>query len=105
MFKICEIPAKALFDTGCDFPVYGVSDPEAPEDHTIIFVKGTLAESAVQVRNSIFIAGEELKPALDASCILLKSSMPKNLYGELLERLVSLMPQPPAYVKDESYIS
>ena len=105
MFKICEIPAKALFDTGCDFPVYGVSDPEAPEDHTIIFVKGTLAESAVQVRNSIFIAGEELKPALDASCILLKSSMPKNLYGELLERLVSLMPQPPADVKDESYIS
>lgn len=105
MFKICKIQSGALLDTDRDFLIYGVSDPEAPEDNTIIFVKGTLAESAAQVKNSIFITNEETELTLDSSCIHLKSSAPKNLYGELLERLVSLMPKQEMRLVDGSYLS
>lgn len=105
MFKVCKIQAGALLDTDQDFLIYGVSDPEAPEDHTIIFVKGALAENAAQVKNSIFITNEETKLSLDSSCVHLKSSAPKNLYGELLERLVSLMPKQEMRLSDGSYLS
>lgn len=98
MFKVCEIRAgrllgKEYIESGReDFPVYGVSDPEAPEDHSIIFVKGSLADSYTEVKYSIFITREDMELSLDPSCIQLKSSTPKNLYGELLERVESLLP-------------
>lgn len=105
MFKVCKIQAGALLGTDQDFWIFGVSDPEAPEDNTIIFVKGALAESAAQVKNSIFITNEEAELSLDASCIHIKSSAPKNRYGELLERMVSLTPKAEMRLVDGSYIS
>lgn len=105
MFKVCEIKAGVLLDTDHDFLIYGVSDPEAPEDHTVIFVKGALSENAAQVKNSIFITNGETELSLHASSIHVKSSMPKNRYGELLERMVSLMPKSEMRVADGSYIS
>lgn len=94
-----------MLGTDQDFWIFGVSDPEAPEDNTIIFVKGALAESAAQVKNSIFITNEETELSLDASCIHIKSSAPKNRYGELLERMVSLTPKAEMRLVDGSYIS
>lgn len=105
MFKVCEIRAGELLPGNRDFMIYGVSDPEAPEDHTVIFVKGSPSENCAEVKNSIFITKEDMELPLDASCIHLKSSMPKNLYGELLERMVSLMPEPEMRLVDGSYIS
>lgn len=111
MFKVCDIKAGKLLgsrfpkETCADFVIYGVSDPEAPEDHTLIFVKGELAENFTEVRNSIFITKEELELTLDSSCIQLKSSMPKNLYGELLLRIQKLSPQPDIRMVRGSYIS
>lgn len=116
MFKVCEIKADRLLGAvACgreipeagrgDFLLYGVSDPEAPENNTIIFVKGSLAENYTEVRNSIFITKEEMELSLDRTCIQLKSSSPKNLYGELLERMVSLMPEAELRMSDGSYIS
>lgn len=105
MIKVCEIQAGALLRTNHDFMIYGVSDPEAPENHTVIFVKGSLAENCAEVKNSIFITKEDMELSLDASCVHLKSRMPKNLYGELLERMVSLMPETEMRLVDGSYIS
>ena len=109
MFKVCEIRASALLQedwTGQeDFLLYGVSDPEAPEDHTLIFVKGALAESCGQVRNSIFITKEGLELSLAASSIQLQSSSPKNLYGELLERIVRMLPEADRQMVNGSCVS
>lgn len=105
MFKVCKIRAGALLDTDDDFLIYGVSDPEAPEDNTVIFVKSALSESAAQVKNSIFITKEETALSLHPSCVHVRSHAPKNRYGELLERMVSLMPKAEMLLKDGSYIS
>ncbi len=117
MFKVCEVRASELLgedsvlygisdaETQKDFLLYGVSDPEAPEDHSIIFVKGSLGETYTNVQNSIFITKEDMALSLDASCIHLKSSMPKNYYGEILEQMVCLMPKTELRLEAGSYIS
>lgn len=111
MFKVCEIKAGRLLgreflESGReDFLLYGVSDPEAPEDNSIIFVKGSLAENYTEVRHSIFITREGMELTLDASCVQLKSSTPKNLYGELLERVETLLPRTEMNMVRGSYIS
>ena len=111
MFKVCDIKAGKLLgrnfpqETCEDFAIYGVSDPEAPEDHTLIFVKGDLAKGYTEVCNSIFITREDMELSLAASSIQLKSSTPKNLYGELLEKIVKLMPRAEMRVVRGSYIS
>lgn len=105
MFKICEIKAGKLLNTEHDFLIYGVSDPEEPENHTIIFVKGSLSEQYTEIKNSIFITKEGMKLELDSSSVQLESSAPKNLYGELLEKLVSLMPETDQQLIAGSYIS
>ena len=97
MFKICEITIRDLlegFPEGRDLEgrIYGVSDPEAPEDHSIIFVKNDVSEDAEKVKECIFITKKDMEVSLDPSSIQLKCSYPKNLYGELLERLKCLMP-------------
>lgn len=97
MFKICDIAIRDLlegFPEGRELAgrIYGVSDPEEPEDHTIVFVKGTAAENAGEVKESIFITGKDMELRLDATSIQLRCSYPKNLYGELLERLKSFLP-------------
>lgn len=110
MFKICEIPVRDLL--GADFPIekadfllYGVSDPEDPKDHTIIFVKKELAGNYGTVKNSIFVTGPDMELTPDPSCIQMKSHMPKNRYGELLERLRDLMPKTERKMTDGSYVS
>ncbi len=111
MFPVSKIKASELlkeqFPSGeiKDFWVYGVSDPEAPEDHTIIFVKNTLAECYREVRESIFITGEQAELSKESSSIWLKSKMPKNLYGELLNRMAEQMPKTELLLKDGSYLS
>lgn len=116
MFKVCEINAGRLLGAEAlgaeihgegkeDFLLYGVSDPEAPENNTVIFVKGSLAENYTEVKNSIFITKEDMELSLDENSIQLKSQSPKNLYGELLERMVSLMPEAEMRMADGSYIS
>ncbi len=93
MFKICEIPVNRLVKTDQKFLIYGVSDPEQPEDHSIIFVKEKLNESYQQVKESVFITRDDLTLAPDPSSIQLRSSRPKNLYGALLKKLeVNLKP-------------
>ncbi|MBR5508846.1 MAG: hypothetical protein IKV59_02205 [Lachnospiraceae bacterium] len=111
MFKVCDIKAAKLLGTyfpreTCeDFQIYGVSDPEAPENNTLIFVKGDLAEQYTEVRNSVFITKEDVKLDFDPSCVQLKSSMPKNLYGDLLKRMVKLMTPVDMRMVNGSYIS
>lgn len=107
MFKVCEIKAGSLLgrELDPDFLIYGVSDPETPEDNTIIFVKGSAAESCRTVQNSIFIAKEETELELPDSCVQLKSSMPKNLYASLLERMAASIPVPEMKLVNGSYIS
>ena len=97
MFKICEIAIRDLLKgfpewKNMDGQIYGVSDPEDPEDHSIVFVKNTAAESAGERKECIFITGKDVELSLDPSSVQLKCSYPKNLYGELLERLKTLMP-------------
>ena len=87
MFKVCDIKAGKLLgnrfpkETCEDFAIYGVSDPEAPEDHTLIFVKGALSDTYTEVQHSIFVTKEELELELHPSSVQLKSTAPKNLYG------------------------
>ena len=93
MFRICELWAGELIGDDFvrqeqkDFQIFGVSDPEEPEANTVIFVKGDLAENYTEIKNSIFITGQDCRLSLDSSCIQLKSDMPKNLYGEVLTHL------------------
>ncbi len=111
MFKICEIKASKLLaarwsaDTE-DFLICGVSDPEEPEDHTVIFVKNELAEDYGKVKHSIFVTKENCElPALDPSCVQVSDAAPKNLYGELLERLEACIPDPGMQFVNGSYLS
>lgn len=110
MLKVCEISAKALLqdrfpEDKTDFKIFGVSDPEAPEDHSVIFVKNSIAETCSEVKESIFITREETALSLDASSVQLKSNMPKNLYGELLLRMERMMPGEDLFMKNGSYVS
>lgn len=105
MFKVCEIRAGELLGNEKDFMIYGVSDPEAPEDHTVIFVKNHPAEEYRNVRNSIFITHENVTLNLEESCVHLKSGSPKNLYGELLEKIQLSMPEVRMRVQEGSYVS
>lgn len=110
MLKVCEISAKALLQDRfpaetADFTIWGVSDPEAPEDHSVIFVKNSISETCSEVKESIFITREETALSLDASSVQLKSSMPKNLYGELLLRMERMMPGEDLFMKNGSYVS
>lgn len=109
MFKICEIKSsvllKELYENQEDFLIYGVSDSEAPEDHTLVFVKNSLSEQYMDIQNSIFITEEETELLLNASSIQIKSSVPKNLYGKLLERIVRQMPSSQFRLIEGSYIS
>lgn len=105
MFKVCETEAGRLLDTEHKFLIYGVSDPEAPESNTVIFVKGDLHEEYSSVRNSIFITKEDMELQPDPSCVQLKSSMPKNLYAALLRKIESFIPESEKEFRDGSYIS
>lgn len=111
MFKVCEISAGELLGADFDeeqqkdFLLYGVSDPEAPEDHTLVFVKSKLSDSYKNTRNCIYITDEEMELSLGDSCIQIRSRVPKNRYGELLERMVCLMPKAERNFVNGSYIS
>lgn len=105
MFKVCEIRAGELLGNDMDFMIYGVSDPEAPEDNTIIFVKNHLSEEYVKVQNSIIITREDMKLNLEKSCVHIKSGTPKNLYGELLEKIRCSLPELRMQMQEGSYIS
>ncbi len=94
MFKLGEIQAGELLGTEDTFFIYGVSDPESPESNTIIFVKNDLADSYPDVQESIFVTRTDLALSLDGSCVQLKSKMPKNCYGQLLEKLERMLPEP-----------
>lgn len=111
MFKVCEVKSSQLLCRVpgewplADFLLYGVSDPEEPEDHTLIFVKGDSVKDGSAVKNSIFITREEVSLPLHASSIQISSKTPKNLYGALLEQMVALMPRPSVQLVEGSYIS
>ena len=111
MFRICELWAGELIGDDFvrqeqkDFQIFGVSDPEAPEANTVIFVKGDLAENYTEIKNSIFITGPDCRLSLDSSCIQLQSDMPKNLYGEVLTRICESLPAAEYELSGGSYIS
>ena len=76
MFKIGEIKMSEL--AGTAFPelagreglLYGVSDPEAPESNSMIYVRTEVADSYTKVRDSIFVTKEEVElPGLHESCV------------------------------------
>ena len=100
MFKIGEIKMNEL--AGTAFPelagreglLYGVSDPEAPESNSMLYVRTEVADSYTKVRDSIFVTKEEVElPGLHESCVQLKASMQKSLYGVLLETYKKLLPK------------
>ena len=112
MFKIGEIKMSEL--AGTAFPelagreglLYGVSDPEAPESNSMIYVRTEVADSYTKVRDSIFVTKEEVElPGLHESCVQLKASMQKSLYGVLLETYKKLLPKAELVQKNGSYIS
>ena len=112
MFKIGEIKMSEL--AGTAFPelagreglLYGVSDPEAPENNSMIYVRTEVADSYTKVRDSIFVTKEEIElPGLHESCVQLKASMQKSLYGVLLETYKKLLPKAELVQKNGSYIS
>lgn len=111
MFQICELWASELIGDELeqygqeDFRIFGVSDPEEPKTHTVIFVKGELAEEYTKIRNSIFITGPDRRLALDSSSIQLKSDAPKNRYGEILNRICEKLPHTEYDLVNGSYIS
>lgn len=107
MFKIGEVRASELLNRELeeDFLLFGVSDPEVLEDHSIIFVKSSLGESYTKIKNSIFITKENMELEVNSSSIHLRSDTPKNLYGELLEKFQSFLPKAKQEVKSGSYLS
>lgn len=112
MFKIGEIKACEL--AGEEFPelrdrnflLFGVSDPEAPESNSIVYVRTETAESYREVRECIFVTKEEVElPGLDDSCVQVRADMQKSMYGILLERYKEKLPKPEIELIDGSYIS
>ncbi len=105
MFRVCDIEIqKLLEDTKIQGRIYGVSDAEAPESHSIVFVKNQLADSYREVRESIFITREDMELCLDGTCVHLKSPSPKNVFGELLEKIKSLAPKVEQKFVDGSFV-
>lgn len=110
MLKVCEISAKALLQDRfpaetADFTIWGVSDPEAPEESQRDFCEEQHLGNLQRGKESIFITREETALSLDASSVQLKSSIPKNLYGELLLRMERMMPGEDLFMKNGSYVS
>ena len=111
MFQICELWASELIGDGFvrqgqkDFRIYGVSDPEEPEGHSVIFVKGDLSEDYTGISNSIFITRQDCLLSLNSSCVQLKSDAPKNLYGDVLNRICERLPKAEYELVNGSYIS
>jgi len=111
MFKIGEIKAGQLADEqfpelkGLDFPIYGVSDQEEPQSNSIIFSKTGLSDDYQKVTECIFVTKMEEELCLPPSCIQLKSSMHKTVYGCLLEKIKSLLPKPEMKLVNGSYLS
>lgn len=112
MLKIGEIKMSELLGTafpelaGREGLLYGVSDPEAPESNSMIYVRTEVADSYTKVRDSIFVTKEEVElPGLHESCVQLKASMQKSLYGVLLETYKKLLPKAELVQKNGSYIS
>ena len=112
MLKIGEIKMSELLGTafpelaGREGLLYGVSDPEAPESNSMIYVRTEVADSYTKVRDSIFVTKEEVElPGLHESCVQLKASMQKSLYGVLLERYKKLLPVYESEMTGGSYIS
>ncbi len=112
MFKTGEVKACAL--AGTEFPkladskflIYGVSDPEEPENNSIVYVRTEIDSSYREVRETIFVTKEEVKlPDMDASCVHIHVDMQKSAYGILLERYRKLLPDPGSEMRDGSYIS
>lgn len=112
MFKIGEVKAGAL--AGEEFPalkgrsflIYGVSDPEAPESNSIVYVRTVIDGSYPDVKEAVFVTKEEVElPGMDASCVHIKAKMQKNVYGVLLERLKGLLPGTEMEFVNGSYIS
>ena len=64
MFKTGEVRSCELAGTefpelaGKEFSVYGVSDPEAPESNSMIYVRTDVDESYKNVREAIFVTKE-----------------------------------------------
>lgn len=112
MFKIGEIKASKLSGPeipeliGRDFLIYGVSDPEAPESNSIIYVRTEIDESYRKIREAIIVTKEEVElPGLDASCVQIKAAMQKSMYGILLERLKEQLPKTELEPVNGSYLS
>lgn len=112
MFKTGEVRACELAGAeipelaGKEFSVYGVSDPEAPESNSMIYVRTDVDESYKNVREAIFVTKETVElPELHPSCVQLKASMQKSLYGVLLERYKKLLPVYESEMTGGSYIS
>lgn len=105
--KVCDLAGEEYPQLSeRDFPIYGVSDPERPENNSLIYVRTGIDDSYAQVRESVFVTKEELDlPDLDASCIQIKTPMQKSAYGVLLERYKELLPHPGMEMVDGSYIS
>lgn len=112
MFKVGEVRAHDLAGTefpqllGRNFMIYGVSDPEAPESNSIIYVRTDVSGSYCQVREAVFVTKEEVElPDLDASCVHIKAAMQKSMYGVLLERYKAQLPAAELEAVAGSYIS
>lgn len=111
MFQICDLWASELIGDEFepygqeDFRIFGVSDPEDPEAHSVIFVKGDLSEEYTRIKNSIFITGPDRELYLDGSCIQLRSDAPKNRYGDILNCICEKLPHTEYDLVNGSYIS
>lgn len=111
MFQICDLWASELIGDEFepygqeDFRIFGVSDPEDPEAHSVIFVKGDLSEDYTGISNSIFITRRDCLLSLNSSCVQLKSDAPKNLYGDVLNRICERLPKAEYELVNGSYIS
>lgn len=112
MFKLGEVKAGLLAEAGFEelrgkeFLIFGVSDQEAPENNTIVFVKSEADESYRQVREAVFVTREDMElPGLDASCVQLKGNMYKNIYGLLLEEYKKHLPKAEMELVNGSYLS
>lgn len=112
MFKVGEIQAFLL--AGEEFPelserdffLHGVSDPQMPENNSIVYVRTEVDASYQNVREAVFVTKEEVElPELDASCVQIKASMQKSMCGILLERYKSLLPKPELELVNGSYLS
>lgn len=99
--QICNIQGWVLIP-GTNFPIYGVSDPEAPLPNTIIFVKNSLSNQD-GIRNSIIVTKDRLD--LDDSCVQIVDKNHKKAYAEVLLKLEKELPVYEEKAVNGSYIS